>query len=78
MELCFYKLPNIIVSNKGNRGGSLQDHPHLILGAFAISMYVEAEVTIESTFINYIGKDGLKMFGEAQVAICFSLFLVDL
>lgn len=46
-------LPQFNTSSNGEKGSGALNHRHLILGGVAIFMYVGAEVSIGSSFINY-------------------------
>lgn len=49
-------LPQFATSSNGTKGAGALQHRHLILGGIAIFMYVGAEVSIGSAFINYAGE----------------------
>ena len=52
----FTKLPKFTSSSSIEKGAGALKHSHLILGMIAIFMYVGAEVSIGSAFINYAGE----------------------
>ncbi len=52
----FTDLPKFASSSSMEKGAGALKHPHLLLGMVAIFMYVGAEVSIGSAFINYIGE----------------------
>lgn len=52
----FTKLPRFTSSSNIEKGAGALKHTHLVLGMIAIFMYVGAEVTIGSAFINYAGE----------------------
>jgi MFS transporter, FHS family, L-fucose permease len=49
-------LPQFTSSSNGQSGAGALKHTHLVLGGIAIFMYVGAEVSIGSAFINYAGE----------------------
>ncbi|HTV48590.1 MAG TPA: sugar MFS transporter [Phycisphaerae bacterium] len=51
----FAHLPNFTNKEHITRGAGALKHPHLVLGAIAIFLYVGAEVTIGSNIVNYLG-----------------------
>jgi len=52
----FTKLPKFTNSSSIEKGAGALKHSHLVLGMIAIFMYVGAEVSIGSAFINYAGE----------------------
>ncbi len=52
----FTKLPKFTNSSSIEKGAGALKHTHLVLGGIAIFMYVGAEVSIGSSFINYAGE----------------------
>lgn len=52
----FTKLPKFTNSASIEKGAGALKHSHLVLGMIAIFMYVGAEVSIGSAFINYAGE----------------------
>ncbi|MDX9696051.1 MAG: sugar MFS transporter [Bacteroidales bacterium] len=52
----FTKLPKFTSSSNIEKGAGALKHSHLVLGGIAIFMYVGAEVSIGSSFINYAGE----------------------
>ncbi|MBI9055695.1 MAG: sugar MFS transporter [Bacteroidales bacterium] len=52
----YTKLPNFTNSSSMKKGAGALKHSHLVLGGIAIFMYVGAEVSIGSSFINYAGE----------------------
>ncbi len=52
----FTKLPKFTSSSSIEKGAGALKHSHLVLGMIAIFMYVGAEVSIGSAFINYAGE----------------------
>lgn len=52
----FTKLPKFTSSSSTEKGAGAFKHTHLVLGMIAIFMYVGAEVSIGSAFINYAGE----------------------
>lgn len=52
----FTNLPRFTNSSSIEKGAGALKHSHLVLGMFAIFMYVGAEVSIGSAFINYAGE----------------------
>ncbi|HAF28498.1 MAG TPA: MFS transporter [Bacteroidales bacterium] len=52
----FTKLPRFTNSSSIEKGAGALKHKHLVLGGIAIFMYVGAEVSIGSSFINYAGE----------------------
>lgn len=52
----FTKLPKFTNSSNIEKGAGALKHSHLVLGGIAIFMYVGAEVSIGSAFINYAGE----------------------
>lgn len=62
----FLKLPKLahINTNTGIIRGGAWQHRHLVLGAFAIFMYVGAEVAIGSTLVNYLALPGVAGMSE--------------
>ena len=52
----FTKLPKFTNSSSIEKGAGALKHSHLVLGGIAIFMYVGAEVSIGSAFINYAGE----------------------
>jgi FHS family L-fucose permease-like MFS transporter len=49
-------LPQFSTSSNGEKGAGALHYRHLVLGGVAIFMYVGAEVSIGSSFINYAGE----------------------
>lgn len=47
---------------------SLFDHPHLVLGAIGIFVYVGAEVSIGSFLVNFLGEENIAGLAEADAA----------
>lgn len=54
--LKFTNLPKFTNSSSIEKGAGALKHSHLVLGGIAIFMYVGAEVSIGSAFINYAGE----------------------
>lgn len=52
----FTNLPRFTNSSNIEKGAGALKHTHLVLGGIAIFMYVGAEVSIGSSFINYAGE----------------------
>ncbi len=52
----FTKLPRFTNPDQVKKGAGALKHSHLVLGMVAIFMYVGAEVSIGSSFINYAGE----------------------
>jgi MFS transporter, FHS family, L-fucose permease len=54
----FFKLPKIAEAEGGHAKaeGSIWNHPHVVLGAVAIFVYVGAEVAIGSFLVNYLNQ----------------------
>jgi FHS family L-fucose permease-like MFS transporter len=70
LAIIFYnlKLPN--VQGESANVGKLKysDHPHLVLGAIGIFMYVGAEVAIGSFLVNFMGLSHIAGMDEATAA----------
>jgi FHS family L-fucose permease-like MFS transporter len=62
LAIWFYKFPRLDVtqdyrpSKDGGKGYGIWHHPHVVLGAVAIFLYVGAEVSIGSFLINYFNQ----------------------
>lgn len=71
----FAKLPKIVHKDENeitpdiasNKPSALS-HPHLVLGALGIFLYVGAEVAIGSVLINFIGEENIAGLREADAA----------
>lgn len=53
---------------------SLMKHPHLILGAIGIFVYVGAEVSIGSFLVNFLGEDYVMGMSEGQASIYIAYY----
>lgn len=65
-------LPSITAHNSAEDthtdAGSVWSHPHLVLGALGIFLYVGAEVAIGSFLVNFLGQDHIAAMEEAEAA----------
>jgi len=66
----FLKLPSLnhTSSNTGIFKGGAWQHPHLVLGAVGIFMYVGAEVAIGSMLVNYLASPSVAGLTEAKAS----------
>lgn len=55
-------------------GGSLWAHPHLVLGAVAIFLYVGGEVSIGSFLVSFLGEPDIAGLSHAQAAHYVSFY----
>jgi FHS family L-fucose permease-like MFS transporter len=66
------KLPRVIDDeipvHSGDLSSSAWSHPHLVLGAIGIFVYVGAEVAIGSFLVNFISDPGIGAMSEAEAA----------
>ncbi len=76
----FVRLPNVVSNNQSqsldsvNQKRSLFDHPHLILGAIGIFLYVGAEVAIGSFLVNFLCEENIAGLKEADAATYVSYY----
>ncbi len=71
----FAKLPVISSArDKGSTSGSAWKHPHLVLGAISIFLYVGAEVAIGSFMVNFFALREIASLSEADAAKYVALY----
>lgn len=70
LAVIFYNLRLPVVQDESDTSEKLKysDHPHLILGAVGIFMYVGAEVAIGSFLVNFMGLANIAGMDEAAAA----------
>jgi FHS family L-fucose permease-like MFS transporter len=70
----FTHLPHILGEGKIERGAGALKHPHVILGALAIFMYVGGEVSIGSSLINFLGQKSVAGLDPIEASKYVALF----
>lgn len=70
LAIVFYNLRLPVVHDDADSGEKIKysDHPHLVLGAVGIFMYVGAEVAIGSFLVNFMGLAHIAGMDEATAA----------
>jgi len=69
----FIHLPHIGEGQSARGAGALK-HPHVLLGALAIFMYVGGEVSVGSTIINFLGQPNVAGLTALEASKYVSLF----
>ena len=75
LALVFYfiHLPHV-GEGKIELGAGVLKHPHVVLGAVAIFMYVGGEVSVGSAIINFLGQKNVAGLGAVEASKYVSLF----
>jgi FHS family L-fucose permease-like MFS transporter len=71
-------LPAELHSGGPSEGDSVWKHPHLVLGAIAIFLYVGAEICISSLFVNYLSQPDIGNMAPKAAAGYLSLLWVGM
>ena len=69
----FVKLPHVGEGKIEPGAGALR-HPHVVLGALAIFMYVGGEVSVGSAIINFLGQPGIAGLSELDASKYVALY----